>query len=72
MEEDLYEDVRPTLARLRADGLWLGITGNQTVRAGRILRALLSDDVDMIGTSDDWGATKPDPEFFKRGPTLCP
>jgi HAD superfamily hydrolase (TIGR01549 family) len=65
-EEDLYEDVRPALRQLRADGLWLGIAGNQTIRAGGILRALFSDDVDLIGTSDDWGASKPDPEFFKR------
>ncbi|MEU6303047.1 HAD family hydrolase [Streptomyces chartreusis] len=65
-EEDLYEDVRPALAALRADQLWLGIAGNQTVRAGRTLRELFSDDVDLIGTSDDWGASKPDPEFFKR------
>ncbi|MBZ9644123.1 HAD family hydrolase [Streptomyces sp. PSKA30] len=66
-EEDLYADVRPALARLRAEGLWLGIAGNQTVRAGRILRELFSRDVDLIGTSDDWGgASKPDPEFFKR------
>lgn len=30
----------PALAELRADGLWLGVAGNQTVRAGRILRSL--------------------------------
>ncbi|MFI1104656.1 HAD family hydrolase [Streptomyces melanogenes] len=65
-ESDLYADVRPALNQLRADGLWLGIAGNQTVRAGRILRELFSDDVDLIGTSDDWGASKPDPLFFER------
>jgi HAD superfamily hydrolase (TIGR01549 family) len=65
-EEDLYPDVRPALAALREAGLWLGIAGNQTVRAGGILRELFSDDVDMIGTSDDWGASKPAPEFFVR------
>jgi HAD superfamily hydrolase (TIGR01549 family) len=65
-EEDLYADVRPALAQLRADGLWLGIAGNQTVRAGGILRGLFTGDVDLIGTSDDWGASKPDPEFFVR------
>ncbi|MFJ2217691.1 HAD family hydrolase [Streptomyces sp. NPDC101062] len=65
-ESDLYADVRPALAALRANGLWLGIAGNQTVRAGGILRGLFSDDVDLIGTSDDWGASKPDPEFFVR------
>ncbi|MFD5238109.1 HAD family hydrolase [Streptomyces tendae] len=65
-DEDVYGDVRPTFQQLRDDGLWLGIAGNQTVRAGRILRELFSSDVDLIGTSDDWGANKPDPEFFKR------
>ncbi|MET9919439.1 HAD family hydrolase [Streptomyces sp. NPDC006435] len=65
-ETDLYPDVRPALAQLRAAGLWLGIAGNQTVRAGGILRELFTDDVDLIGTSDDWGASKPDPEFFVR------
>ncbi|AZM88574.1 HAD family hydrolase [Streptomyces sp. W1SF4] len=65
-EGDLYGDVRPTLAQLREGGLWLGIAGNQTVRAGKILRELFATDVDLIGTSDDWGASKPDPEFFVR------
>ncbi|MDA5145323.1 HAD family hydrolase [Streptomyces sp. AD681] len=65
-EGDLYRDVRASLQQLRADGLWLGIAGNQTVRAGRILRELFASHVDLIGTSDDWGANKPDPEFFKR------
>ncbi|GJF20597.1 hypothetical protein SHO565_11610 [Streptomyces sp. HO565] len=65
-EDDLYPEVRAALGQLRSDGLWLGIAGNQTVRAGRILRELFSEDVDLIGTSDDWGASKPDPAFFKR------
>ncbi|MGX1855054.1 HAD family hydrolase [Streptomyces sp. NPDC055299] len=65
-ESDLYPDVRPVLAQLRGGGLWLGIAGNQTVRAGGILRSLFSHDVDLIGTSDDWGAAKPDPLFFER------
>ncbi|GGJ17791.1 HAD family hydrolase [Streptomyces brasiliensis] len=71
-EDDLYGDVRPSLTQLRRDGLWLGIAGNQTVRAGRILRALFADDVDLIATSDDWGASKPDPEFFKRVANAVP
>ncbi|MEU6315108.1 HAD family hydrolase [Streptomyces sp. NPDC047014] len=65
-EGDLYPDVRPALARLRADGLWLAIAGNQTVRAGGLLRDLFTGDVDLIGTSDDWGASKPDIAFFDR------
>jgi HAD superfamily hydrolase (TIGR01549 family) len=64
-EEDLYPDVRPTLTRLRADGLWVGIAGNQTARAGHILRAL-DLPADLIATSDDWNAAKPDPLFFQR------
>ncbi|MGW6391254.1 HAD family hydrolase [Streptomyces sp. NPDC055103] len=71
-EDDLYPDVRPALAQLRADGLWLGIAGNQTVRAGKILRSLFSEDVDLIGTSDDWGASKPDPDFFHRVAEVVP
>ncbi|MGI5340730.1 HAD family hydrolase [Streptomyces sp. CA-181903] len=65
-EADLYPDVRPALRELRAAGLWLAIAGNQTVRAGSLLRELFQEDVDLIGTSDDWGASKPDPEFFAR------
>jgi HAD superfamily hydrolase (TIGR01549 family) len=71
-EEDLYADVRPALQQLRADGLWLGIAGNQTVRAGGLLRDLFTEDVDLIGTSDDWGASKPDPEFFVRVAEVTP
>jgi HAD superfamily hydrolase (TIGR01549 family) len=71
-EEDLYPDVRPALTRLRADGLWLAIAGNQTIRAGRILRELFTADVDLIGTSDDWGASKPDVAFFERVAEVTP
>ncbi|MFJ9037490.1 HAD family hydrolase [Streptomyces sp. NPDC102406] len=71
-EEDLYPDVRPAMATLRADGLWLGIAGNQTVRAGKLLRELFMDDVDLIGTSDDWGASKPDALFFERVAEVVP
>ena len=71
-ESDVYPDVRDSLKALRADGLWLGIAGNQTVRAGRILRELFTPDVDLIGTSDDGGASKPDPEFFARVADVVP
>ncbi|MFH8617939.1 HAD family hydrolase [Streptomyces sp. NPDC017979] len=71
-EEDLYDDVRPALAQLRADELWLGIAGNQTVRAGGLLRGLFTGDVDLIGTSDDWGASKPDSAFFERVASVVP
>jgi FMN phosphatase YigB (HAD superfamily) len=53
------------LARLRNDGLWVGIAGNQTARAGGLLRSL-DLPADMIATSDDCGVTKPDPGFFEK------
>ncbi|MEV8503339.1 HAD family hydrolase [Actinoplanes sp. NPDC051475] len=63
-EDDLYPDVRPALTALREAGLWVGIAGNQTVRAGGLLRSMDLPS-DMIATSDDWGASKPDAGFFK-------
>jgi HAD superfamily hydrolase (TIGR01662 family) len=70
-EADLYPDVRPALTQLREDGLWVGIAGNQTTRAGRILRELRLP-ADMIATSDDWGVSKPDPAFFRRMAEAAP
>lgn len=64
-EADLYPDVRPTLTALREMGLWVGIAGNQTAKAGRILRQLALP-ADLIATSADWGVAKPDPAFFRR------
>jgi N-acetyl-D-muramate 6-phosphate phosphatase len=64
-EADLYPDVRPALAALREMGLWVGIAGNQTARAGRIFRELLLP-ADFIAMSSDWGVAKPDPAFFRR------
>ncbi len=61
---DLYPDVRPAMENLRAMGIWVGIAGNQTSRAGDILREL-DLPADMIATSDDWQATKPDASFFR-------
>ncbi|RZU50820.1 HAD superfamily hydrolase (TIGR01549 family) [Krasilnikovia cinnamomea] len=63
-EDDLYPDVRPSLSKLRDSGLWVGIAGNQTVRAGGILRSL-DLPTDMIATSDDWGVSKPELGFFE-------
>lgn len=63
-ENDLYPDARPAMATLREIGIWVGVAGNQTSRAGDILRKL-DLPADMIATSDDWGATKPDAAFFR-------
>ena len=63
-ESDLYPDARPAMAALRAMGIWVGVAGNQTSRAGNIMRKL-DLPADMIATSDDWNASKPDPSFFR-------
>ncbi|HUB93522.1 MAG TPA: HAD family hydrolase [Verrucomicrobiae bacterium] len=65
-EEDIYPDVRACLKALKDLGLKVSLAGNQTARAGGILRSLFSNDVDFIRTSDDWGVSKPDTAFFDR------
>lgn len=62
---DLYPDVRPCLAELKVRGYFVGIAGNQTARAGRLLHEL-NLGADLIATSDDWGAEKPSPAFFEK------
>ncbi len=63
-DDDLYPDARPSMSALRDMGLWVGVAGNQTARAGTILREL-DLPADMIATSDDWAVAKPDPAFFR-------
>ena len=70
-ERDLYADVRPALAALRADGLWVGVAGNQTRRAAELLRGL-GLPADAVVTSGEWGVAKPDPGFFARVVELAP
>ncbi len=62
---DLYPDVRPCLQALQDAGYFVGIAGNQTTRAGRFLREL-NLPCDIVATSDDWAATKPDIAFFHK------
>jgi HAD superfamily hydrolase (TIGR01549 family) len=62
---DLYPDVRDCLTALKADGYFVGVAGNQTARAGRLLHEL-NLGVDLIATSDDWGAEKPTAAFFTK------
>jgi HAD superfamily hydrolase (TIGR01549 family) len=64
-ECDLYEDVRPSLAALRARGLRVVVAGNQTRRAGDLLRALHLP-ADAVAVSGDWGAAKPSADFFRH------
>jgi FMN phosphatase YigB (HAD superfamily) len=64
-EADLYCDARPTLRRLRDQGLRVGIVGNQPASVTAELRALKLP-ADEVATSADWGVAKPDPSFFGR------
>ncbi|SCF29037.1 HAD family hydrolase [Micromonospora mirobrigensis] len=64
-EEDLHPDARPCLAALKAQGLFVGLAGNQPPHAEATLRAL-DLPVDAIGTSAGWGVTKPAAAFFER------
>ncbi|MEO3756567.1 HAD family hydrolase [Streptomyces sp. B6B3] len=64
-ESDLYEDVRPALAALRDAGVRVVVAGNQTARAGELLRAL-NLPTDAIAVSGEWGVAKPNAEFFRR------
>ncbi|MEU4552250.1 HAD family hydrolase [Micromonospora violae] len=63
--EDLYPDARGCLTALRAQGLLVGLAGNQPAHAESTLRAL-DLAVDVIGTSHGWGVAKPAPAFFER------
>ena len=62
-EDDLYADVRPTLARLT--GYRVGVVGNQPADVATEIRALELP-VDIVATSSDWGVAKPAPDFFER------
>ncbi|MDT0306345.1 HAD family hydrolase [Streptomyces sp. DSM 44917] len=64
-ESDLYADVRPALRDLRALSVRVLAAGNQTARAGALLRGLALP-VDAVVTSGEWGVAKPEPEFFRR------
>lgn len=64
-EEDLYPDARACLTSLKAQGLFVGLAGNQPAHAEAMLHAL-DLGVDVIGTSEGWGVEKPSPAFFAR------
>lgn len=68
-EEDLYPDARPCLAALRAQGVRVGLAGNQTSRAEAILRSL-DLPVDVTGGCDRHlrrlGRRKPSDALFSR------
>jgi HAD superfamily hydrolase (TIGR01549 family) len=69
-ERDLYPDARPCLEKLKQLGFLVGVAGNQTAPAERLLRALHLP-VDFIGTSAGWEVEKPSPAFFARIVAEC-
>lgn len=70
LEGDLYPDVRPAFAALRARGFRIGIAGNQPLEAAPALAAL-DLGADFIATSAGWGVQKPDPRFFEKVIAHC-
>lgn len=60
---DLYDDALPAIERLRAAGLEVAVAGNQPARRHEQLRAL-GVTVEVLVTSDEIGAAKPDGAFF--------
>lgn len=52
------------MTALRDMGVSVCVSGNQTSRAREILRNL-DLPADLIATSEDWGASKPDQSLFR-------
>lgn len=73
-ETDLYPDVRPVLAALREFGIRVLVAGNQSEKAGIMLRAL-DLPADLVVTSAEWGSRSPirhSSSGFCRSPVLLP
>ncbi|MFL1463710.1 HAD family hydrolase [Roseococcus sp. DSY-14] len=69
-EGDLYPDVRPAFAALRAMGLRLGIAGNQPRGVAAALHGL-GLGAEWVSNSAEWGVKKPDAAFFARVAEAC-
>jgi len=63
--KDFYPDAIPCLARLRNDGVLIGIAGNQPLEAEHALRTL-GVPADIVASSASWRVEKPAPAFFER------
>lgn len=62
---DLYPDVVPCLTELRGQGYFVGVAGNQTLEAERVLHGL-DLPADLVASSAGWGMEKPSPGFFQH------
>jgi FMN phosphatase YigB (HAD superfamily) len=62
---DLYPDVIDAIDGLRRAGFRVGVAGNQPTATEAALRSI-GLDLDLVASSEGWGATKPEPAFFER------
>ncbi len=61
---DLYPDSVACLERLRAEGMFVGLAGNQSRTMEAWARSTLP--ANLVTSSDGIGVRKPDPAFFER------
>ena len=64
-EQDLYPDALPCLHALHGDGWRIVVGGNQPAHVQRLVSEL-GLPVDLVTSSGELGADKPDPEFYRR------
>jgi len=69
-EDDLYPDVRSSLAAIKNLGYVVGLAGNQTHEAHRLLSAM-DLPVDFVATSASLGFEKPSGEFYQHIIETC-
>jgi FMN phosphatase YigB (HAD superfamily) len=62
---DLAPGAGECLRALRAAGLRVGVAANQPSSVAPLVQALLEPG-ELLGISEDWGVSKPDPAFFTR------
>ena len=61
-EADLYPDALPCIRALRERGTTVGVVGNTAAED----EAFIAPYVDLVGSSQRWGVSKPEPAFFAR------
>ena len=66
---DVYPDARPCVDRLRSAGYLLGVAGNQPASFHGLWGAA-GIEFDVVSSSEELGAEKPDPAFFLSLSTL--
>jgi FMN phosphatase YigB (HAD superfamily) len=64
LDADLYPDTVATLRRAKEAGFRLGFAGNHPQRTEAFVRSI-GIEADIVGSSERWGVSKPDPRFFQ-------